>query len=500
VSTAIESAVGLEQAAIDALPPAAAYIEGEWASRPGSGGAFYTPTDPATGRELGTWTMPTASDMDRAVASAQSAQITWWAMRPAARRDLLFALADEIANNAHTLASLVSLEMGMPYKASRAGALAAVEWFRYYAGYADKIEGAVPSVGHPSTGLDYTRFSPYGVVAAIIPWNGPVMALALKVAPALAAGNAVVLKPSEIAPFSGLYFGSLAVAAGLPAGLVNVVAGGPDLGARLCANPAVGLISFTGGGVAGRAVSEAAAVRHVPTVLELGGKSASLVFEDANIGKTAKLSAILGIAQNSGQGCFLPTRLLVQRSVYDQTLAGVVAAAAKFRLGSPFDPATNMGPIVNAQSADRILGVIEGARSRGDGRLVCGGARVGGELSKGHFLEPTVFADVDPASPLGQDEVFGPVLSVIPFDDENDAVAIANNTRYGLAGYVWTSDLGRAHRVADALQAGYVSVNSMAALPPEAPFGGWKESGHGVEGGRAGIQEYLRVKNVHVQW
>jgi aldehyde dehydrogenase (NAD+) len=283
--------------------------------------------------------------------------------------------------------------------------------------------------------------------------------------------------------------------------MVNVIAGGPDTGARLCADPAIAMISFTGGSTGGRAVAEAAAARHAPTVLELGGKSASLVFPDTDVSRTAKLAAILGIAQNSGQGCFLPTRLLVDRSVYDKTLEGVAAAAAKFRLGDPFAEDTTMGPVVDQRALERIMAVISSARGRGDGRLVHGGNRAtGAGLENGNFVEPTIFADVDPDSPLAQDEVFGPVLSVIPFDDESQAIEIANRTRFGLAGYVWTADLGRAHRVADALQAGYVSVNGMAALPPAAPFGGWNASGYGVEGGRRGLEEYLRLKNVHVQW
>jgi aldehyde dehydrogenase (NAD+) len=440
-------------------------------------------------------------EVELAVASAADAQRRWLALEPATRRDILLAVADAVHADAAALAGLVSLEMGMPLRASRAGVAAAVEWFRHFAGYADKIEGTVPSVGSPQRTLDYTRYVPHGVVAAVIPWNGPVIATALKVAPALAAGNAVVLKPSELAPFSTLRLAAVASAAGLPTGLLNVVAGGADIGAQLCAHRDIAMISFTGGGAGGRAVAEAAAARHIPTVLELGGKSASLVFPDVDVDRTANLAAILGVAQNSGQGCFLPTRLLVHQSVYQQTLAGVVAAASKFRLGSPFADATTMGPVVDEQSRERILGSIVDAGRRGDGRLVFGGSRAQGKgLGAGYFIEPTIFADVDPASPLGQDEIFGPVLSVIPFDDEADAITIANSTRFGLGGYVWTTDLGRAHRVADALQAGYVSVNSMAALPPAAPFGGWKASGHGVEGGRHGLQEYLRVKNVHVQW
>ncbi|MDG4668074.1 aldehyde dehydrogenase family protein [Mycobacterium sp. 236(2023)] len=491
-----ESSTDLRQAAIAALPSGSVLVNGQPVA--GSGAAC-THIDPANGDVLRTWTLAGASDVELAVDTAASAQPAWAAARPAARRDALIAVASAITESTDLLAALVSVEMGMPLKASRAGVQAAAEWFSHYAGYADKIEGLAPTVGHPGRVLDYTRRVPYGVVAAIIPWNGPVMALALKAAPALAAGNAVVLKPSEVAPFSSLAFGALASAAGLPAGLLNVVAGGAEVGSALCAHDSIGLISFTGGSTGGRAVAEAAAARHVPTILELGGKSASLVFADVDVDRTAKVAAILGTAQNSGQGCFLPTRLLVERPIYDDVVDGVVAAAAKLRLGNPFEPNTNMGPVVNAAARDRILSVITAARERGDGRLVYGGAPAQG-FDAGSYLEPTVFADVDPMSPLAQEEIFGPVLSIIPFDGEDDAVRIANGTRYGLAGYVWTSDLGRAHRVADALDAGNVSINGMSSLPAEAPFGGWKASGYGVEGSRAGLDEYLRTKNVHVQW
>lgn len=485
-------------AAIHALPGASTHVGGSFVE---GTGPRHTHRDPATGEELRTWTLAGPGDVPGAVRSAAAAQQQWVAREPGARRDALLALADAVAQHADTLAGLVSLEMGMPLRASHAGVVAGVEWFRHFAGYADKIEGSVAAVGKPGRMLDYTRYAPFGVIGAIIPWNGPIMALALKLAPALAAGNAVVLKPSERAPFAALYFGSLVEAAGLPAGLVNVVAGGPDVGAALCADPGITMISFTGGSSAGQAVGAAAAARHVPTVLELGGKSASVVFPDSDVARTAKLAAVLGVAQNSGQGCFLPTRLLVHRSIYDQTLTGVLQAAAKFRLGSPFDPATTMGPVVDEQSCERILTLISDADRRGDGRLACGGVRAsGGGLDVGSFVEPTVFADVDPDSALAHDEVFGPVLSVIAFDDEAQAVEIANATQFGLAGYVWTADLGRAHRVAEALEAGYVSVNGMAALPPAAPFSGWKASGHGVEGGPLGLAEYLRVKNIHVQW
>jgi len=499
VSTAVDPiTASLRESALAALPPTTAYIDGDWYQP--TAGQLHDHVDPATGKKLGSWTLPAPADVELAVASTAKAQQVWWALTPSPRRDALTRLGQQVEDNSTVLASLVTLEMGMPYRASLAGVLAAAEWFRHYAGYADKIEGAVPPVVSPSAGLDYTRHAPYGVVAAIIPWNGPVVALALKVAPALAAGNGVVLKPSERAPFSSLYFATLVTAAGLPPGIVNVLPGGPDVGAALCADSRVAMISFTGGGAAGRKVSEAAAARHVPVVLELGGKSASIVFADADIRRASKLAAVLGVAQNSGQGCFLPTRLLVERSIYDDVVASVVAATEKFRLGDPFDVETTMGPVVDAASCSRIVDVIDSAAVRGDGRIVAGGSKRADGLADGAFVEATVFADVDPTSPLGQDEVFGPVLSIIGFDDEQEAIDIANGTPFGLAGYVWTRDLGRAHRVADALDAGYVSINSMAALPPGAPFGGWKDSGHGVEGGRAGLMEYLRVKNVHVQW
>jgi aldehyde dehydrogenase (NAD+) len=279
----------------------------------------------------------------------------------------------------------------------------------------------------------------------------------------------------------------------VPAGVLGVVGGAGDAGAALVER--ADMVSFTGGETAGRAVGRAAAERFVPAVLELGGKSASIVFDDADPARVGKLAALLGVTQNSGQGCFLPTRLLVQRGVHDAVVDAIAATLARVRLGGPFDAATTMGPVVDAAAARRILGVAARAVDERHGRLVTGGAAGPGPA----YVKPTVFADVDPASPLAQEEVFGPVLAVTGFDDEDEAVAIANGTRFGLAGYVWTSDLARAHRVADRLEAGYVSVNGLAGLPPSAPFGGWKASGRGIEGGLDGLREYLRTKNVHVQ-
>ena len=477
------------------LPPPGLLINGTWVTTSNAG--TFPHIDPATGRGTADVLLAGPSEVDDAVASARAAFPGWRRTPPAARRDLLLRLADLVAGAASELAALQSLEMGQPLRAARAGVGAAAEWFRYYAGWADKLDGLVAPVA-PGAALDYTVPEPYGVVAAIIPWNGPVISLALKVAPALAAGNTVVLKPPELAPFSSLRFAALAVEAGLPTGVLNVVPGGPAAGEALCRHPGVAKISFTGGSDTGRAVAVAAARNHTPVVLELGGKSASLVFADADPAVTGKLAALLGVAQNSGQGCFLPTRLLVERPVYDAVLDKVVAVVQGLRLGDPFDPATVMGPVVSEAACRRILSVIAAATDGKSGRLCAGGSRAGGDLAEGFFVEPTVFADADPTSPLVREEIFGPVLAVLPFDDEEEAVALANDTDYGLAGYVWTNDVRRAHRVADVLEAGYVSVNGMAPLPPQAPFGGWKASGHGLEGGRAGIDEFLRPKNVFV--
>jgi aldehyde dehydrogenase (NAD+) len=477
------------------VPDGRLFVDGDWLES--SDGAERVHHDPATGEPLGSHQVAGRKEVDRAVTAARDAFASGALTDPLRRRALLHDLASGIDAAAEELAALMSLEMGQPLRAARAGVTHAAEWFRYYAGWADKIEGAVVPAA-PGTVLDYVIPAPFGVIGAIIPWNGPVIALALKVAPAIAAGNCVVLKPPEEAPFSSLRFARICQEVGVAAGVINVVTGGAEAGNALCAHPLVDKISFTGGAVAARAVVTAAAEHHTPVVLELGGKSASIVFADADPAVAGKLGALLGIAQNSGQGCFLPTRLLVQRPIYDEVVQAVVKTVEGFRLGDPFDASTTMGPVAGKEACERILGVVHRARTDGDGVLLTGGERANGELSRGWYVQPTVFGDVDPASPLAQDEVFGPVLAVVPFDDESDAIDIANHTRYGLAGYVWTNDLRRAHRVADALDAGYVSVNGMAALPPSAPFGGWKASGHGVEGGRWGLQEFVRLKNVHV--
>jgi acyl-CoA reductase-like NAD-dependent aldehyde dehydrogenase len=481
--------------ALQLLPEPGLFIGGEWLTSGDT--ALVTHIDPATGQPTGSFLPAGPEAVDAAVTAARTALPAWRAASPASRRAILFRLADKIEAAAPDLGALMALEMGQPVRAARAGALHAAEWFRYYAGWTDKLDGSMPQVA-PGAALDYVIPEPYGVIAAIIPWNGPVISLALKLAPALAAGNTVVAKPPEQTPFSTLLFGRLCQEAGVPAGVVNIIPGGAEAGEALCGHPGVDKITFTGGSVAATAVAQAAAVHHTPQILELGGKSASLVFDDADPGLAGKLAAVLGVQQNSGQGCFLPTRLFVQRSLYDEVVDRVIATVKGFVLGDPFDPTTTMGPVAGEAACRRIVRTVEEAASRGDGTLLAGGGRPGGPLAIGSYVEPAVFGQIDPASPLAQEEIFGPVLAVGAFDDEDEAIELANGTRYGLAGYVWTTDLRRAHRVAAALNAGYVSVNGMASLPPGAPFGGLGASGHGVEGGRWGIEEFVRPKNVYV--
>jgi aldehyde dehydrogenase (NAD+) len=463
------------------LPAATCWLGGALVEGTGAARGYVYPGD---GSVTGEFRLAGPGQVDQAIALARKAQPDWSA-NAAARRDALFAAALTIRQQADELAALTTLEMGMPLRAAKAMVAQAAEWFAHYAGWADKLGGGLAPVGGEV--LDYTVPSAHGVVGAIIPWNGPVIAAALKLAPALAAGNTVLLKPSDLAPFTAV---RLAQLLDLPEGVLGVLGGAGDVGAAVV--DAVDMVSFTGGETAGRAVAVAAAARFIPGVLELGGKSAAVVFDDVDPARIGKLAVLLGAVQNSGQGCFLPTRLLVQRGIYDAALDAAVGAAAKVRLGDPFDPTTSMGPVVDAAAADRILGVIDAAPA--GTRLVAGGGRGPGAA----YVQPTVFADVDPTSSLAQQEIFGPVLAITPFDTEDEAVEIANGTRYGLAGYVWTNDLSRAHRVAGRLEAGYVSVNGLAGLPPAAPFGGWKASGRGTEGGREGLREFLRTKNVHV--
>jgi aldehyde dehydrogenase (NAD+) len=464
--------------------------------REGSGGTFEH-VDATSGALDAVIPLAGAAEVDRAVQVAHEAFVGWRRTPGSERRRLLLRLADLIEAHADEFARRNTLDNGTPITYSAGFVPTSVEWTRYYAGWADKLAGEVTASYADSGELGITIGQPYGVIGVIITWNGPLVSLAMKVPAALAAGNTVVVKPSELTPFCGQLFADLVEQAGFPTGVVNVLPGTAEAGAALVEHPQVQKVTFTGGPATARKILESCARTMKPSVLELGGKSANLVFADADLDAACMHGTFMSVAALSGQGCALPTRMLVERPVYDEVVARVTAIAKGVVVGDPFSQVTNSGPVVNRAALDRILGMIERARLDG-ARLVAGGGRLEGDLAPGWFVEPTVFADVDPDSELGQTEVFGPVLAVMPFDTDEEAVRIANATAYGLSAYVQTTDLGRAHRVAEELMAGEVLVNGAANLAVHRPFGGLGVSGFGKEGGRAGVEEFLRTKSIGI--
>jgi acyl-CoA reductase-like NAD-dependent aldehyde dehydrogenase len=369
----------------------------------------------------------------------------------------------------------------------------------YYAGWADKIEGRVTSTPGQSRELAYTVPEPYGVVAVIMTWNSPLFSVGMKLIPALAAGNTVVLKPSELTPYSSERFMQLLNDAGIPAGVVNLLIGGAETGEVLVRHPAVQKVSFTGGPATAKKILAACAESLKPAVLELGGKSANIVFPDADLEAVSLVNAFSVCGVLAGQGCAIPSRMLIHDDVYDEVAGRVVDTVRTMSIGNPFDPATILSPLVTKAAQQRVLAMIERAQSEGAGKLLLGGSVPTGEFAGGFYVEPTVFGDVDPASELGQVEVFGPVLSLLRFSTEQEAVRIANSTAYGLASYVWTQNAGRINRLSTQLRAGGVYVNG---APPvigcELPFGGVGISGYGREGGQEGLFEFLRTKAVTI--
>jgi aldehyde dehydrogenase (NAD+) len=481
---------------LDLLPKGGMLIGDQWVDQ--SSGGTFDHVNAATGRVQKTIAVAADKEIDAAVEAARTALPGWRALPPNERRDLLFRLGTLIKENATELATLNTLENSVPSAfATFLSGFHTPENFFYYGGWAEKIEGSVIPV-YPERALDYTLLEPYGVVAVLVPWNGPLGSIGMKAAPALAAGNTIVIKPPDIAPFTALRFGELCLEAGIPPGVVNVVPGGGQAGAALVKHPGVDKITFTGGPETARAVLAGAAENLTPVVLELGGKSANILFEDANLDVAVPSAVMHGVAALSGQGCLLPTRLLVHQSIYSDVVKTVGELTENLAVGDPFAPETVMGPVVSSGHCERIMGIIERAKQSQAGQLLTGGERLGGPLADGFFIAPTVFTDVDPTSELAQQEVFGPVLSVFPFGTEEEAIALANSTRYGLAGYLWTNDVQRAHRVGAQLEAGSIGLNSIPMAPVNAPFGGYKTSGYGREGGRAGLDEFLRIKNVHL--
>lgn len=460
-----------------------------------SGGTYHH-VYPGTGLPNAVIPLAGRREIDIAVDSAWEAHREWISYPVDRRRDLLFALADAVRDHFAELTELNVHDYGVPI--SIAGNSVLTERFlRYYAGYADKTHGASTPVAG-AFDVNIVEREPYGVVGVIAPWNGPLVVAGAAVAPALAAGNAVILKPSELASLAPVRFGELCLEAGLPPGLVNVLPAGPEGGDALVRHPRVGKIHFTGGQATAQKVLQAASHNITPVTAELGGKSAYLVFADADLDMAAVIAAHQGPITQAGQSCACASRILVEASVYVRFVEKLVATVQAAKIGDPLQPDVMFGPVITENAAERILGVIDQAVSDHAGDLVTGGRRLGGELASGYFIEPTIFTNVDNRSALAQLETFGPVASVMPFGDEAEAVRIANDSRYGLNAFVATSNLERAHRVARRLEAGSVWVNRHSDIEPQGPYGGYKQSGFGRTGGIEGLYEFLQVKNIRI--
>ncbi|SBT67457.1 Acyl-CoA reductase [Micromonospora sediminicola] len=462
------------------------HLAGDWVD-PADGGTIPV-ENPATGEIIGQVPAGTPADVDRAVAAARAAFPGWAATAPADRAAHLDRLHAALAARADEIARTVALELGTPLKLAT----------RVQAGLPlTVLRGLVDLAARPpaeqTIGNSLVVREPVGVVGAITPWNYPLHQVVAKVAPALAAGCTVVLKPSELTPLTAYLLLDAVTEAGLPPGVVNLVPGtGPVVGEALAAHPDVDLVSFTGSTATGRRIAHLAADRIARVALELGGKSANVILADADLPTAVKVG-VGNALLNSGQTCTAWTRMLVHRERYAEALDLVAAAVAGYRLGDPFDPATRLGPLVSAAQAQRVRGHVDRALADG-ARLVAGGPDAP-LPSRGHFVAPTVFADVHPDSALAQEEVFGPVLAVIPFADTDEAVAIANNSRYGLAGAVWSADSDAALAVARRLRTGQVDVNG-GAFNALAPFGGYKQSGLGRELGGYGVEEFTELKAI----
>ena len=454
-------------------------------------------TNPATGLFNHEVAAAGARAAATAVENAHDAfgQRAWREMLPPQRARILGRIADLMESNREQLARLQMLENGKVWRECETQVNSAAATFRYYAGVCETTGSEVT----PSRGayLSMSVYEPYGVIAAITPWNSPMTMEAQKVAPALAAGNAVILKPSEITPSPALLLGKLALEAGLPAGILNVLPGtGQQVGAALVAHPKVRLVSFTGGTESGRRIAEVAARKLMPVALELGGKSPHIVFDDADV-DAAVAALIGGIFEGSGQSCVAGSRAFVQRGVYAQVTEKLVARARALRLDLPDAVGAEMGPLANFAHRDRVAEMVDEARKSGADILTGGSRPDGAHLQRGAYYLPTVIAGIDNRAAIAQQEIFGPVLCLIPFDDEEDLIAQANDSAFGLASGVWTGNYQRAWRVARALEAGTVWINTYKQLSIATPFGGFKESGIGREKGINGMRLYQQAKGIY---
>ncbi|MFI6817461.1 aldehyde dehydrogenase family protein [Nonomuraea sp. NPDC050328] len=470
-------------------------IGGEWVDA--KDGRTFATVNPSTEELLVEVAHASAADVDRAVVAARTAfesPSPWSRMTPRDRSHLLWRIGDLIDAHRDEFAQLEALDNGKRVEAARDGDVAvSAELFRYFAGWATKMEGTTIPMSVPGREFHaYTRREAVGVVAGIVPWNFPLLMACFKIVPALTAGNTVILKPAEQTPLTALRLGELLLEAGVPAGVVNILPGFGDTGAALVDHPGVDKVAFTGSTEVGKKIAAAASGNLKKVSLELGGKAPNIVFNDADI-DAAIAGAVLGGYFNEGQCCVNGSRLYVQRGVFDQVVEGVAAAARAIRVGDGFDPASQMGPLVSREQHEKVLGYIRGALQEG-AVLNAGSADAVGD--RGFFVSPTLITSVNERMAVQTDEIFGPVVTALPFDTEDEVVAAANNTVYGLAAGVWSKDIGTAHRVGARLRAGTVWLNTWHADDVTLPRGGFKQSGWGRELGSFGLDDYTELKTV----
>jgi aldehyde dehydrogenase (NAD+) len=473
-------------------------IDGRWVQA--ASGKTFESRNPATGELLAQVAEGDREDIDRAVAAARKAfNGPWSKWKPAERQLLLLKLADLVEQHIEELAALDTYDMGGPISRTRNNRQRAVGMLRYYAGLATSMHGETINNSLPGEIVSFTLKEPVGVVGAIIPWNGPLTATIWKIGPALATGCTVVLKPAEEAPLTSLRLGELCLEAGVPAGVVNVVPGyGETAGAALASHPDVDKVAFTGSHLTGQKIVQASAGNLKRVSLELGGKSPDVVFADADL-DSAVAGASMAVFANSGQICSAGTRLFVEMKVYEEFTGRVAEFGKALKVGNGANPETQVGPLVSAEQLDRVTTYLSIGRQEGARRLSGGEQLTDGDYKKGYFVPPTVFADVRDDMRIAQEEIFGPVISAIPFTDIDEVIQRGNATTFGLGSGVWTRDVGKAHRLARAIRAGSVWINCYQAMDPAVPFGGYKMSGYGRESGLQHIEEYLNVKAVWIK-